>query len=341
MTPIRSVGVLGAGSFGTSLAALLADKGIAVTLWSHGEDSARAIQEEHENKVYLPGIKLPESLQATTDLASVVAGKDLVLSVPPSHVVREVWGRAARHLAAETIVVSASKGIEVESGLVMSQVLEQVLPVANRARLAFLSGPSFAREVAQKMPTAVAIASAHDAIARTVQEALATPYFRAYTNDDVMGVEIGGALKNVVAIACGVSDGLGLGFNTRAAIITRGLAEITRLGIKLGAKPLTFAGLAGMGDLVLTCTGDLSRNRTVGMRLGKGEKLGEILASMRMVAEGVRTTRSAYELAIKLYIDMPLTTQIHAMLYKGQPPRGALASLMGRDLKPELAGIAS
>jgi glycerol-3-phosphate dehydrogenase (NAD(P)+) len=191
-----------------------------------------------------------------------------------------------------------------------------------------------------QMPSAVVVASVQGAVARTVQEALATPYFRAYTNDDVLGVEIGGALKNVVAIACGVSDGLGLGHNTRAAIITRGLAEITRLAIKLGAKPLTFAGLAGMGDLVLTCTGDLSRNRTVGMRLGKGETLDQILASMRMVAEGVRTTRSAHELAVKLYVDMPLTAQIHAMLYKGQSPRGALAALMGRDLKPELAGIA-
>jgi len=340
MAPVRTVGVIGAGSFGTSLAALLADKGLAVTLWSHGEDSARAIREEHENKVYLPGIRLPDALEVSTDLGAVVAGKDMVLSVPPSHVVRELWGRAARFLAPESVVVSASKGIEVESGLVMSQVLEQVLPIPNRARLAFLSGPSFAREVAQHMPTAVAVAATNDAVARTVQEALATPYFRAYTNDDVMGVEVGGALKNVVAIACGVSDGLGLGYNTRAAIITRGLAEITRLGIKLGAKPLTFAGLAGMGDLVLTCTGDLSRNRTVGMRLGKGEKLDEILGSMRMVAEGVRTTRSAHELALKLYVDMPITAQIYAMLYKGQSPASAVAALMGRDLKPELAGIA-
>ncbi len=340
MNPVRSVGVIGAGSFGTALAALLADKGLAVTLWSHGEDSARAIREERENKVYLPGIRLPDSLEVSTDLAAVTSGKDMVVSVPPSHVVRDVWGRVGRHIAPETVVVSASKGIEVETGLVMSQVLEQVVPPPNRSRLAFLSGPSFAREVAQHMPTAVAVAATDAAIARAVQEAFATNYFRAYTNDDVMGVEVGGALKNVVAIACGVSDGLGLGYNTRAAIITRGLAEITRLGLKLGAKALTFAGLAGMGDLVLTCTGDLSRNRTVGMRLGKGEKLADILGSMRMVAEGVRTTRSAHELALKLYVDMPITAQIYAMLYKDQSPAKAVAALMSRDLKPELAGIA-
>jgi glycerol-3-phosphate dehydrogenase (NAD(P)+) len=250
---------------------------------------------------------------------------------------RSVVRQAAAHIEPGTLLVSAAKGIENDTLLPMSEVLLEVLPAAVAEGLAFLSGPSFAREVAAGMPTAVVAAASREKVARRVQEVFSTETFRVYTNDDIIGVELGGALKNVIAVAAGVSDGLGFGYNTRAALITRGLAEMTRLGTAMGANPATFAGLAGMGDLVLTCTGDLSRNRTVGMELGRGRKLEEILGGMKMVAEGVKTTLSAYQLARKLGVEAPIIEQMYLILYEGKEARQAVADLMLRELKPEVA----
>jgi len=329
------VGVIGAGSWGTTLADLLAKKHYKVTLWAYEPDLVARMRKTRENDLFLPGFQLAETLAVTNDLAEAAAGKDLLLLVPPSQVMRRVVSQAAAHIAHGTLIVSAAKGIENESLQLMSEVLAEVLPAPLGERLAFLSGPSFAREVAAEMPTAVAIAATHPAVARAAQEVFSTAAFRAYTNDDVIGVELGGALKNVIALAAGISDGLGFGHNTRAALITRGLAEMTRLGVALGAQPATFAGLAGMGDLVLTCTGDLSRNRTVGMELGRGRSLEEILAGMSMVAEGVKTTLSTYQLAAKLGVEVPITDQMYRILYEGKSPRQAVGDLMLRELKPE------
>lgn len=326
------IGVIGAGSWGTTLADLLARKGHNVTLWAYEQDLVKRMQVVGENDLFLPGFALAENLSFTADLATAAVGKELVLLVPPSQVMRRVLDTAVAHLGDETLVVSASKGIENDTLLPMSAVLGERLPAA---RTVFLSGPTFAREVAAGMPTAVVAAAAEEAAARIVQRAFSTDYFRVYTNSDVVGVEIGGALKNVIALAAGVSDGLGFGYNTRAALITRGLAEMSRLGLALGAKTATFAGLAGMGDLVLTCTGDLSRNRTVGMELGRGRRLDEILGGMKMVAEGVKTTLSAYQLAARLGVEVPIIEQMYAILYQDKDPRQAVSDLMLRALKPE------
>ncbi len=329
------IGVVGAGSWGTTLADLLAHQGYAVTLWAYEPELAERLLRTRENDLFLPGFPLAPGLSFSNDLAEVAAGKDLLLLVPPSQVMRRVLQQAAPHIAHGTLVVSAAKGIENDTLQLMSQVLEEVLPGILTPRLAFLSGPSFAREVAAGMPTAVAVAAADPAVARAVQETFSTAAFRVYTNDDVVGVELGGALKNVIALAAGVSDGLGFGHNTRAALITRGLKEMTRLGCALGAREATFAGLAGMGDLVLTCTGDLSRNRSVGVELGRGRRLAEILAGMTMVAEGVKTTLSAFQLAGRLGVEVPITEQMYLILYGDKDPRQAVTDLMLRDLKPE------
>jgi glycerol-3-phosphate dehydrogenase (NAD(P)+) len=283
----------------------------------------------------LPGFTLAPGLTFTSDLREAVAGRELLVLVPPSQVMRSVMRQAAAFIEPGTLLVSAAKGIENDTLLPMSDVLLEVLPPAVAEGLAFLSGPSFAREVAAGMPTAVVAAASREGVARRVQDVFSTETFRVYTNDDVIGVELGGALKNVIALAAGVSDGLGFGYNTRAALITRGLAEMTRLGSAMGANPATFSGLAGMGDLVLTCTGDLSRNRTVGRELGRGRKLEEILGGMKMVAEGVKTTLSAYQLACKLGVEVPITEQAYRILYEGKDPRQAVADLMLRELKPE------
>ena len=329
------IGVIGAGSWGTTLADLLAKKHDSVTLWAYEPDLVERMRGSRENDLFLPGFQLAENLVVTNDLAVAAAGKDLLLLVPPSQLMRRVVNQAVPHIAHGTLIVSAAKGIENETLQLMSQVLGEVLPAPLTERLAFLSGPSFAREVAAEMPTAVAIAAASPAVAKAAQEVFNTAAFRVYTNDDVIGVELGGALKNVIALAAGVADGLGFGHNTRAALITRGLAEMTRLGVALGAEPATFAGLAGMGDLVLTCTGDLSRNRTVGMELGRGRSLEDILNGMTMVAEGVKTTLSTYQLAAKLGIEVPITDQMYRILYQGKSPRQAVNDLMLRDLKAE------
>jgi glycerol-3-phosphate dehydrogenase (NAD(P)+) len=329
-------GVIGAGSWGTALAKLLAEKGYPVSIWVHNPQRCREISEKRENVAYLPGITLPYNLMPSTDLGEVVADKTALLCVVPSHVFRPVMTDVAQRIQGKPLVVSASKGIEDETSKTMLGVLEEILPGALHGRICALSGPSFAREVARGMPTAVTAAAADSEAASQCQAAFTTSFFRVYTSSDVVGVELGGAVKNVIAIAAGVSDGLGFGHNSRAALITRGIAEVARLGARLGADPRTLAGLAGMGDLVLTCTGDLSRNRSVGLRLGKGEKLGDILADMKMVAEGVRNAKSVYHLAKKLGVDMPITEQMYLLLHEGKSARQVVVDLMTRDLKPEI-----
>ncbi|HEV2145855.1 MAG TPA: NAD(P)H-dependent glycerol-3-phosphate dehydrogenase [Longimicrobiaceae bacterium] len=329
------VAVVGAGSWGTALANVLARKGIPTILWSHEADVAEAIERDHRNPRYLSEVALDPRLRATAHMPEAVDGAGVVVSVSPSHVVRPVMAEAGRSMRPDALVVSASKGIEVETLETMDAVLEDVLPREAALCATYLSGPSFALEVGLGQPTAVTIASRSARSAKRAQELFQTEYFRVYTSSDVPGVEIGGALKNVIAIAAGAVEGLGFGNNTRAALITRGLAEITRLGVALGANPQTFSGLAGMGDLILTCTGALSRNRSVGVELGKGRNLDEILAGMTEVAEGVRTARSARDLARQRGIEMPIVEAVHAVLFEGQDPRRAVTGLMLREPKPE------
>jgi len=306
-----NVGVIGGGSWGTALAKLLADKGFDVEIWCYDEGLDDTINTSHENTIYLPDITLPDNLRATNDLERVVTGKDMILSVSPSHVVRHVLGEIADKIDDCTPIVSATKGIENDSLMLVSDILEDVLPAKHHPYLSYLSGPSFAREVANHKPTAVTIASYNHKLAVHVQEAFSTNRFRCYTTQDVRGVEVGGAVKNVIAIAAGAVSSMDLGHNSLAGMITRGLNEITRLGIKLGANPLTLSGLAGMGDLVLTCTGGLSRNRRVGSKLGQGMTLQQILDEMKMVAEGVKTSYSVYQLSQQLGIEMPLSHEVY------------------------------
>jgi len=329
------IGVIGAGSWGTTLANVLAKKGYDVTLWVYEQDLAKRLSETRINDLYLDGITLSPNLSYTNDLEDAVQGRQALLLVSPSQVMRPVLKQLKPYLSDDCLLISAAKGIENDSLLTMSDVLQEVLGTGVKQRSAFLSGPSFAKEVAVEQPTAVAVASDDLAVACRVQEMFSTDYFRVYTNQDVVGIEIGGALKNVIALAAGVADGLGFHHNVRAALITRGLAEMARLGVALGAQEATFSGLAGMGDLVLTCTGDLSRNRSVGIELGRGRKLDEILNQMRMVAEGVKTTLSAYQLAVKLGVAMPITEQMYQILYQDKDPRQAVADLMNRALSSE------
>jgi glycerol-3-phosphate dehydrogenase (NAD(P)+) len=328
--------VLGAGSFGTALASILAKNGHDTTLVCRTEEHAAGINEQHRNPRYVTEYALPESLKASADLAAAIEGADLIVSVAPSHATRDLAKRVAATVTGDPIVLCATKGIERGSGDTMDEVLREELPQRLHARLAFLSGPSFAREMLAEHPTAVVIAAQDDDVATIVQEAFATHFFRTYTTHDVKGVELAGALKNIVAIAAGLADGLGFGANARAALITRGLAEMSRLGAALGGEPLTFMGLAGMGDLVLTCTGDQSRNRTVGKRLATGMTLDEVTESLGgQVAEGVRTTASTHALARKMELDMPIVAAVHAILYEGADPKAMVGHLMGRPLKKE------
>jgi glycerol-3-phosphate dehydrogenase (NAD(P)+) len=332
---MMNVAVLGAGSWGTALAKVLADKQFPTRIWSHRREVADTINQERLNVRYLPGAQLPATLRATHDLEEALHGADLVVVVIPSHGLRAVMRDARRFVPEAALLCSASKGIENETLMMMSDVLLDELGHGVQPRLTYLSGPSFAKEVALRMPTTVVIAGTSEPETLTVQHAFATDKFRTYFSQDVTGVEIGGALKNVIAIAAGVSDGLGFGHNTRAGLITRGLAEIGRLAAHRGANPLTLAGLAGMGDLVLTCTGELSRNRTVGFELGKGRTLADILATLGHVAEGVKTTKSAYDLSNKLGVDMPITAEVYRILYEDKPPQQAVVDLMARALSRE------
>ncbi len=332
---MMKIGVVGAGSWGTTLANVLAKKGYDVTLWVYEKDLAARLPETRINDLYLEGINLSPDLSYTNSLPDAVRDCQVVVLVSPSQIMRHVLKQLKPHLTDDCLLVSAAKGIENDTLLTMSEVLQEVLGPEINQRSAFLSGPSFAREVAVEQPTAVAVAAEESDVAHRIQELFSTAYFRVYTNQDVVGVEIGGAMKNVIALAAGVGDGLGFNHNARAALITRGLVEIARLGVAKGAQEATFYGLAGMGDLLLTCTGDLSRNRSVGVELGRGRKLDEILNQMHMVAEGVKTTLSAYQLAAKLGVDMPITEQMYQVLYENKKPQQAVADLMMRELSAE------
>jgi len=330
------IGVIGAGSWGTTLAQLLAGKGFHVDLWVFEEELFRIIQETRENTYYLPGFTLHPNLVPHGDLESVARGHQLLVMVVPSHVYRQVAVQTLPFLESNAVLVSATKGIENQTLLTMSGIWKEILPPRLNIQVASMGGPSFAREVIQEIPTALTVAADEMGIAVAVQQVFSTSHFRVYTSLDKIGVELAGALKNVIALAAGACDGLGFGHNTRAALITRGLAEIARLGVKMGAHPLTFSGLSGIGDLLLTCTGDLSRNRTVGFQLGQGRKLEEILGEMRMVAEGVKTAQSVHFLSKKMQVEMPISERVYQVLYEGKNPSLVVRELMDRDLKHEL-----
>jgi glycerol-3-phosphate dehydrogenase (NAD(P)+) len=336
---MTSVAVVGAGAWGTALAAHAARQGHRVALWALEREVVDDVNARHVNSLFLAGVTLPEGVRASSDEALVVRGAELVILVPPSQHVRSVSTRIAPHVDPHAIVVVASKGIEERSLELLSTLLRETLPAVGPERLAFLSGPSFAKEVAQGLPTDVAVASQEMTAARRVQPLLHSPLFRVYASSDPIGVQVGGAIKNVMAVATGACDGLGFGLNARAALITRGLAEMTRLGVALGADPLTFLGMAGVGDLVLTCTGDLSRNRTLGLQIAKGANAREYLASQRSVAEGYHTAAAAWALAQKLSVEMPITEQVYRVLHEGRPLQEAVRQLLSREYTEELRGI--
>lgn len=330
------IGVVGGGSWGTALANTLGGKGYQIDFWVFEQEVKEQILNQRENKMFLPGVTLSENLSPSNNLEKVVSEKDLVLIVVPSHVMRETTDRMAGYISSDTIAVTASKGIENQTHLTMTGVIGETMPHIPKDHLVVLSGPSFAKEVARMVPTVVTVASKNKDLSQKVQKVFATPFFRVYTNEDVIGVELGGAVKNVIAIAAGMIDGLGLGLNTRAALITRGQTEIRRLGLEMNANPRTFTGLAGIGDLILTCTGDLSRNHTVGKKIGQGMKLQDILSDMHMVAEGVKTSKSVYNLSRKIRVEMPICHAVYHILYDHLSPKEAVYNLMTRDLKQEL-----
>ncbi len=329
------IAVIGGGSWGTALADALARNGHDTLLWAYERELVAEINNSHTNSLFLPDIPLHPALACTASLADALAGRGIILLVTPVQVMRGVLAQAAPLIGAGAVIVNASKGIELETLKTVSQVCGDLLGPEALNRYVALSGPTFAREVASGFPSLIVAASLDEGCARRVQAALSGPQLRVYTNSDVIGVELGGAVKNVIAIAAGISDGLGFGHNARAALITRGLAEMNRLGRAMGAQAATFAGLAGMGDLVLTCTGDLSRNRTVGFKLGQGQRLADILAEMRMVAEGVKTAESVYRLSRKLGVEMPIVEKTFQILHEDKPARQAVTELMARELKAE------
>ncbi len=333
------IGVVGGGAWGTALAKLLGDKGFVLDFWVFEKEVKEQIESDRENKIFLPNIKLPDNIIPTNDLKVAVNEKDLVLMVVPSHCTRDVAQKMAGFVSPETVVVTASKGIENKTHMTMTQILSEKIDFLPKENFAVLSGPSFAKEVANKVPTVVAAASTSRDIAEYVQKIFSCPTFRVYVNDDPIGTQIGGAMKNVLAIAAGICDGMKMGLNPRAALITRGLTEMNRLGTKLGADPLTLSGLAGVGDLLLTCTGSLSRNYTVGKQIGEGKKLDNIISEMRMVAEGVKTTRSVYNLSKKLGVDLPICNEVYAILFEDASLEKTVQNLMNRSLKHELDGV--
>ncbi|MBV5340436.1 MAG: NAD(P)-dependent glycerol-3-phosphate dehydrogenase [Deltaproteobacteria bacterium] len=329
------IAVIGGGSWGTALAGRLAANGNDTLLWAYEPELVAEINSSHTNSTYLPGINLHPTLACTGSLEESVLGRGIILLVTPVQVLRGVLKQLAPYIDKNAIIANASKGIELETLQTVSQICAGVMGDAVMARYVALSGPTFAREVAQELPSLIVAASLNSTASERVQAAFSCPCLRVYTNIDVVGVELGGAVKNVIAIAAGICDGLGFGHNARAALITRGLAEMNRLGQAMGAQASTFAGLAGMGDLVLTCTGDLSRNRTVGFKLGQGMKLADILAEMHMVAEGVKSSESVYQLARRLGVEMPIVEKTYQILHEDKPARQAVIELMARDLKAE------
>jgi glycerol-3-phosphate dehydrogenase (NAD(P)+) len=332
---VNCLAIIGAGSWGTALAIVLSPRFSTVRLWAYEPDLAGRMRETRENDLYLPGFSIPSNIHVSNNLEDTLKGADVVVGVMPSHLVRSLYSQMVPFLTAEMLFVSATKGLENETLLRPSEIVAQVISTRFNPRVAVLSGPTFAKEVAAFNPTAVVISSSDPSAAACIQTSFSGPTFRLYTSRDPIGVEIAASIKNVVAIAAGVLDGMGLGHNPMAALITRGLAEITRLAVALGGQARTLAGLAGLGDLVLTCTGELSRNRAVGIELARGRKLHEITGSMRMVAEGIKTTTAAVELARRCSIEMPITEQMYRVLYHGLEPREALRQLMERSLKGE------
>jgi glycerol-3-phosphate dehydrogenase (NAD(P)+) len=334
---LKPIGIIGAGGWGIALAKVLADKGEQVTLWCHGAESYHELQENRESHIYLAGILLPSSIKFTRSIEAAVTDKSLIICAVPSHTVRGVMASASSYVSSQTTVLCGTKGLEEESLKTMGEVLVEIFGDPQQQRHAFLSGPTFAIEVARGLPAAVTVAARQEDTARDVQETMSTQNFRVYTSTDIVGVQIGGVIKNIIAIAAGISDGLNLGHNARAALITRGLAEMTRLAIRMGADPMTLAGLPGLGDLVLTCAGDLSRNRKVGIQIAQGKSVQEITQGTRMVAEGVRNTRSVYILARNLGAEMPIVEQMYKVIHEGKKPAEAVRDLMQRSLKSELS----
>lgn len=336
----RRLAVLGAGSWGTALAVLLAEKGYEVALWARDYRKAEELRWRRENRAYLPGVIIPYEVFITSDLAEAVQGAEVVVMCVPSHAVREVARLLKPCWSPGALLVNTAKGLEVETLLRLSQVIAEELGEEALSRFAVLSGPSHAEEVSRRFPTAVVASSTQPAVAETVQEVFSTSFLRVYVNPDITGVELGGALKNVIALASGMADGLGFGDNTRAALITRGLAEITRLGVRMGANPLTFAGLTGLGDLVVTCTSPHSRNRQAGLLLGRGHTLEQALSQVGMVVEGVRTARAACRLAERYGVEMPITREVYRVLFENQSPKEGVARLMARSKTREVEEIA-
>ncbi|HHX74553.1 MAG TPA: NAD(P)H-dependent glycerol-3-phosphate dehydrogenase [Firmicutes bacterium] len=333
---MESVAVIGAGSWGTALSVVLAENCRQVTLWARREELCREVRERRENTYYLPGVQLPKNVAVTSDLAEAVSGRDALVLVVPSHTVRTIARVIAPQLTNRPIVVNCAKGIEEETYCRMSEILAQELP---QCEPAVLSGPNHAEEVGRRVPSATVVSAKKRVVAEAVQDLFMTHRLRVYTNPDMVGVELGGALKNVIALAAGISDGLGYGDNTKAAIVTRGLSEIGRLGLRMGAEALTFAGLAGIGDLMVTCMSAHSRNRKLGLELGRGRKLSAILPGMRMVAEGVRTTRAALQLGRKYGVDLPITEQVHEVLFKEKNPHRAVVDLLKREKTHEMEEV--
>jgi glycerol-3-phosphate dehydrogenase (NAD(P)+) len=332
---MKRITVIGAGSWGTALSVMAARAGNKVNIWARNQSVARAINTNHLNGTYLPDILLPDEVRATTNFAEALEGAELVILAAPSHATREILNTMATALPAQAIIVSATKGIEVETGKRISEVLTEVLGDAFAARFVCISGPSFAKEVVRGHPTAIVAAGADPGSNALVQSVLSSESLRLYTNDDLIGTELGGSVKNVMAIAAGIVAGLGFGSNSIAALITRGLAETTRLAVRAGARIETLMGLAGLGDLVLTCTGGLSRNRFIGHELGRGRQVNDIVAGMNEVAEGVKTTKAVRSLAARLNVEMPITEEVYRVLYEGRAPLEAASELMNRPLRGE------
>jgi len=332
------IGILGAGGWGTALSILLSSNGHKVTLWEFQPNVAHVLATKRVNEPLLPGVRIPDEVEITSELEQVVENAEIIVIAVPSHVVRSLTERMRSFSLQDKLVVSVAKGLENETLKRLSEVILENLPQLNSAQIVILSGPSHAEEVSRGVPTTVVAASESLESAKKIQRIFTTSTFRVYTNIDVIGVELGGSLKNIIAIAAGISDGVGYGDNTKAALMTRGLVEITRLGVAMGANPMTFAGLSGMGDLIVTCMSRYSRNRYVGEQIGRGRKLSEVLSEMVMVAEGVRTTKSAMALAEKYHVEMPITQQVYEVLFGNKDPQVAMSELMSRDLKVEKWG---